>query len=143
MDRLVIEAKLESLRRCLVRIQDKCPANPTVLAEDADAQDIVALNLSRAIQLCVDVGAHVLAASNAPAPGTMGQTFDLLAQLGYITPALAGRMKKAVGFRNIAIHNYEAINWAIVHSIATQRLGDFAEYAEAISGLLDRRSTAL
>lgn len=138
MDRTVIEAKLESLRRCLARIQGKCPAAPDALAKDADAQDILALNLSRAIQLCVDVGAHVLADADTPAPGTMGQTFDLLAQLGYIAPDLAMRMKKAVGFRNIAIHNYEAIDWAIVHSIATQRLGDFADYAKAVVALLDR-----
>lgn len=138
MDRAVIEAKLESLRRCLMRIQGKCPAAPEVLAKDADAQDILALNLSRAVQLCVDVGAHVLAEADASTPGTMGQTFDLLAQLGYIAPDLAVRMKKAVGFRNIAIHNYETIDWAIVHSIATQRLEDFSDYAKAIVALLDR-----
>jgi hypothetical protein len=40
--------KLESLRRCVHRIETKCPADPAVLEADFDLQDIVSLNLSRA-----------------------------------------------------------------------------------------------
>lgn len=49
MDREVIEQKLESLRHCLRRIEAKCPAQAQTLATDPDLQDIVALNLSRAV----------------------------------------------------------------------------------------------
>ena len=122
MDREVIEQKLESLRRCLQRIQEKCPSSAETLATDFDMQDIVALNLTRAIQLCVDIGAHLIAGMDTPPPTTMGQTFDVLAELGAINTELASRMKKAVGFRNIAVHNYEVINWQIVHAIATRHL---------------------
>jgi len=45
MDRKVIEQKLESLCRCLKRIEAKCPANAEILAADFDLQDILALNL--------------------------------------------------------------------------------------------------
>lgn len=38
------------------------------------------LNLSRAVQLCVDIGAHIVSGLQVPPPDTMGQTFDLLAQ---------------------------------------------------------------
>jgi hypothetical protein len=54
MDREVIEHKLESLRRCLQRVEEKCPSDPDRLSRDPDLQDIVTLNLSRAVQLCVD-----------------------------------------------------------------------------------------
>lgn len=57
----------------------------------------------------------------------MGQTFDLLAQEGVLDKGLAVSLKKAVGFRNIAVHNYENINWAIVHSIVKHHLADFSE----------------
>jgi len=49
MDREVIEQKLESLRRCLQRVTDKCPSDPAMLARDPDLQDIVTFNLTRAI----------------------------------------------------------------------------------------------
>lgn len=97
MDRTLIEKKLESLRRCLLRIREKCPATPERLSQDADAQDIVALNLTRAVQLSVDIGAHLIADTDGLAPETMGQTFDSLASQGLITQALATRMKNRSG----------------------------------------------
>lgn len=129
MDRDVIEQKLESLRRCLGRIEAKCPADAALLAADPDLQDIVVLNLSRAVQVCVDIGAHLIANLDLPAPDTMGQTFQSLAQAGLLDEALASRLKKAVGFRNIAVHNYETIDWQIVHAIAKIHLADFTEFA--------------
>lgn len=136
MDREVIEQKLESLRRCLRRIGTKCPTDPGALVADIDLQDIVALNLSRAVQISVDIGAHLIAGMEVPPPDTMGQTFDVLAQQGVLSSALAGSLKKAVGFRNIAVHSYESINWNIVHSIVKYHLVDFSEFAKAIAGLL-------
>ena len=132
MDREVIDQKLESLRHCLQRIHEKCPPTAEILAKDFDSQDILTLNLSRAVQICVDVGAHIISNKNVPPPATMGQTFDVLAQLGVISPDLAARMKNAVGFRNIAVHNYETINWQIVHAIATRHSSDFKDFAQAI-----------
>lgn len=132
MDWPLIEQKMESLRRSLRRIEEKCPKDADALAKDYDAQDILALNLTRAIQLCVDIGAHLISGTEFPPPNTMGQTFDVLMEAGVISAELAGRMKKAVGFRNLAVHNYEAINWAIVHAIARYRLTDFEEFAKAV-----------
>jgi uncharacterized protein YutE (UPF0331/DUF86 family) len=121
MDREVIEQKLESLRRCLQRVAEKCPSDPNTLGQDPDLQDIVTVNLTRAVQVCVDLGAHLIADMDVPPPDTMGQTFDSLANVGAIPEDLAKQLKKAVGFRNIAVHHYEAIDWMIVHRIALLR----------------------
>ena len=133
MDREIIEQKLESLRRCLRRIETKCPADALTLMTDIDLQDIIALNLSRAVQICVDIGAHLIASMETPPPDTMGQTFDVLAQEGVLNNVLAVNLKKAVGFRNIAVHNYESINWIIVHSIIRYHLADFTEFAKMVA----------
>ena len=132
MDQDIVRQKLESLRRCVERVTQKCPADAATLAADPDLQDIVTLNLSRAIQLCVDVGAHLIASMQVPAPATMGQTFERLAQAGVLPAALAARLQRAVGFRNIVIHNYEAIDWQVVHALARAHLGDFAAFARAV-----------
>jgi len=133
MDKEVVAEKLESLRRCVRRIEAKVPADAETLAADLDLQDIVTLNLSRAVQICVDIGAHLIAGMDTPAPNTMGQTFDLLAEAGVLERPLANRLKKAVGFRNIAVHNYEKIDWEIVHRIATLHLNDFSDFAKAVA----------
>jgi uncharacterized protein YutE (UPF0331/DUF86 family) len=63
----------------------------------------------------------------------MGQTFEILAQQKVLSASVADQLKKSVGFRNIAVHNYEAINWQIVHSIVREHLQDFTEFAKAVA----------
>lgn len=48
---------------------------------------------------------------------------------------LAGRMKKVVGFRNLAVHNYDAIGWFIAHAVAASHLTDFEDFAKAVVAL--------
>ena len=132
----MIEQKLESLRRCLKRVEQKCPADSEILGQDPDLQDILTLNLTRLVQLCVDIGAHMIAGMDVKPPETMGKTFDLLAEGKVIPKELAIRLKKAVGFRNIAVHNYEAIDWIIVHTIASEHLDDFTEFVQLIADRL-------
>ncbi len=94
------------------------------------------MNLTRAVQLCVDIGAHLIAGMDVSPPDTMGQTFDILAQEGLLQKELATRLKKAVGFRNVAVHNYDAINWYMVHSIALDHLTDFTDFAASVAARL-------
>ncbi|HEX7339263.1 MAG TPA: DUF86 domain-containing protein [Rhodanobacteraceae bacterium] len=129
MAELIIQRKLDSLHRCLQRIQVTCPTTVDALERDVDRQDILVLNLSRAVQLCVDMAMHLLAQAGQPLPETMGTSFEALSQNGILSDDMAQRMRKAVGFRNIAVHDYSAINWAIVHAIATQHLDDFKTFA--------------
>lgn len=133
MDRVVVHQKLESLRRCLARIRSKEPISLDLLQEDYDLQDIVSLNLTRAVQMAVDIGAHMVSAQTQAAPATMGETFDQLGRMGVISEALALKLKKSVGFRNVAVHNYNAVNWAIVFNILQDHLQDFDAFAKAIA----------
>ena len=133
MDSDVIGAKLESLRRCVQRIKGKTPASADVLIRDSDLQDIICVNLERAVQICVDLASHIIAESDMPAAGSMAESFELLRRINIISGELAARMKKAVGFRNVAVHAYQEINWEIVYSIITTRLSDFVDFAKAIS----------
>ena len=137
MDKIIINKKLDSLYRCIKRIEEKCPANADILKTDIDLQDVIVLNLSRAVQLCVDIAAHTIAASNRAAPNTMGEAFVQLSQIGAIDSSLADRLKKSVGFRNLAVHNYHDLNWDIVFAVASKHLVDFKEFAERISDAVD------
>jgi len=129
----MIDEKLESLRRCVERIRTRCPDDLSALASDSDLQDIVALNLTRAVQICVDIASVVISDSPLPAPETMGAAFDALAELAVIDETLASQMKAAVGFRNIAVHSYRSIDWEIVHRLCHESLDDFRKFATEVS----------
>lgn len=132
MDQQLIGQKLEALRRCLLRVKEKCPQDVAVLRKDQDIQDIVVLNLTRAVQLCVDIAAHLVAESDKVMPTTMGETFEILKQLNIIDAHTAKSLRKAVGFRNVAVHNYDEINWDIVYAICKQHLPDFKAFAKQV-----------
>ena len=137
MDRRLIAEKLESLRSCVRRIEVKCPESSRVLQTDLDLQDILALNITRAVQLCVDIASHIVAESEQRVPDTMSGVFDVLAESGVIRAELAASMKNAVGFRNIAVHNYQAIDWTIVYGICKERFQDFRLFARSIAEYIE------
>lgn len=133
MDSQVLSEKLEALRRCIRRIEERRLDSAEALVRDVDAQDILSLNLTRAVQVCVDMALHVLSDRDQLPPDTMAGAFDGLVEAGYIGRDLGDRMRAAVGFRNIAVHSYQAIDWAIVHHITHQGLEDFRQFAAALA----------
>lgn len=132
MDQMIITEKLESLRRCVQRIEDKTPKDAGSLIRDIDLQDILVVNLTRAVQISVDIGSHIISSANQPMPQTMGDVFTKLQELDAISQETSERLRKAVGFRNIAVHSYEAINWEIVYAICRNSLRDFRQFAQEI-----------
>lgn len=136
MDKQLIEGKLESLRRCIKRVETKRPETYEKLKNNLDLQDILSVNLERAVQLCVDIGSHISSQTDSKPPTTMSDTFDILADEGFIKMSTAESMKKAVGFRNIAVHNYQDINWEIVFNICHHKLDDFKTFTKEIDKII-------
>ena len=138
MDRQTLLNKIASLKRCIQRIEDKSPENSRILENDYDLQDIVSLNLQRAVQVCVDIAAHLNAEMALKAPESMVESFENLTTAGIISTEICTRMKKSVGFRNIAVHEYSTISWDIVFSILTKNLDDFRLFAKEIIAYMNK-----
>ncbi len=135
MDKEVIDRKLESLRHCMARIRSKMPITEEALNSNYDLQDIISVNLERAVQTCVDIAAHVISETEVPPPSTMAEGFERLAELKVISPQLAERMQKAVALRNILVHNYTDIDWKIIVAVIIHDLQDFVQFTHAIDHL--------
>ena len=57
-------------------------------------------------------------------------TFTLLEQAGWITSTVAEQMRRMVGFRNVAVHDDQALQLPITLNILTQHLDDFLRFSE-------------
>lgn len=136
MDIDLIRAKQDSIARCVQRVQSKAALSYAELLDDYDAQDVVVLNLERVVQQAVDIATHILAQTDAPIPESMRDAFSILRKTGVIGQSTADRMGKAVGFRNTAVHAYQAIDWQIVKSIMTERLSDFSDFVREVDQYL-------
>jgi uncharacterized protein YutE (UPF0331/DUF86 family) len=133
MERDVIDVKMESIRRCVARIVSKQPFNLERLINDYDLQDVVSVNLERAVQNSVDIAALLLANTDTSSLAvTMADSFVALQRLGVIDASLRDRMKSAVGFRNILVHEYTSIDWGIVHDLSSHHLQDFKEFVRSV-----------
>jgi len=125
----VLQQKLDSMARCLERLKAKSPATVEILNADIDLQDIVMINLERLIQLSVDCAMILISEKQwFPVPQTMAESFEVLAQKNFIERSMADRLKKATGFRNLAVHEYDKINWIIVFKILENQLDDFRKF---------------
>ncbi|MEK7244185.1 MAG: DUF86 domain-containing protein, partial [Thermodesulfobacteriota bacterium] len=108
-DRDIVLAKIAAIERCLKRIRETTGGDPARL-EEIDRQDIFVLNLQRAIQAAIDLAGHIVAAGKLGLPETVRENFSLLRNTGVISTELCRKMEAMVGFRNIAIHNYQALD---------------------------------
>ena len=134
MENDLILQKLEKLRFYVERIEEKTPVSSDLLSQDLDSQDIIVLNLERAIQECVDIALHIISDDDSvPVPDTMAQAFLTLRQMKILSQITAEKLAKAVGFRNIAVHAYQQIDWKIVYQIITTQLDDFRTFAREIT----------
>lgn len=132
IDKKVIEEKLISLNRCLDRIKLHTPATVEALQSDFDTQDIICLNIQRAVQISVDIAAHILAEQLHEQTPTMAETFLALSRHGLLDSQLASRLAKAVGFGNIAVHEYNTLDMNILYSIITKEIGCFYEFSDTV-----------
>ncbi|MCK9927957.1 DUF86 domain-containing protein [Frankia sp. Mgl5] len=113
----------------------------SVLRREADAGDErradpiwlrgVKYTFVTAIEACVDVAQHICAARGWGPPADNGDAVRLLGDHGAMDPALARSLRKAVGFRNVLVHDYIDVNDEIV--IARLRaLDDLDEFVREI-----------
>ncbi|MGH8800824.1 MAG: type VII toxin-antitoxin system HepT family RNase toxin, partial [Casimicrobiaceae bacterium] len=108
-DRDVLIAKLAQLQDLIARIENKRPDRLDLLLVDRDTQDILSKNIERSVQICVDVATHV-ATANGFAPTTSGDAFQILSDHEMLDRNIANAMIRAVGFRNVAVHEYVKID---------------------------------
>lgn len=91
-------------------------------------QDIVVLNLQRAIQLSIDIAYHILSSEHLGLPQTLKEAFQILHKNSILSVDITKKMEKMVGFRNIAVHDYQAIDPEILKSVVKNHLIDFEKY---------------
>jgi len=123
-DDIVIN-KIETIKRCLSRINEEYISFENELENNYTKQDSIILNLERAAQASIDVSTHIIRIKHLGIPKTSRDVFTLLEQHEIISSKTSGQMKKMVGFRNIAVHDYQHISLDIVKSIIENNLPDF------------------
>ncbi len=129
MDDVVIN-KSATIERCLKRVREVFADDDRNIYTDQTRQDSTVLNVQRACETAIDLAMHLVRRGRLGIPQESRDGFELLAKDGTLPRELADRLKSMVGFRSVAVHDYQALNLDIVRSIVRERLGDLAAFAE-------------
>ena len=137
VDRDLVIAKAASVRAHLDRIAAKVGFDLQVFLGDVDRQDIVAFNLSLAVENCIDIAAHIISENGWGVPGSASEIFYLLRDKGILDPEMTERMIKAVGLRNLIVHEYGKLDLKLLFATVRNDLADLGSYLMQIFRKLD------
>lgn len=133
----VILNKIQTIDRCINRIKEVYDNNPDNLI-DYTKQDSIILNLQRAIEACIDIAMHICSEEKLGIPQNSRDAFEFLQDNNIIEIKLLFRLKAMVGFRNIAVHDYQSLNLSIIKKIVEEHLDDFIEFKNVILKYLSK-----
>jgi uncharacterized protein YutE (UPF0331/DUF86 family) len=132
VDRDLIIAKAASVRVHLDRIAARAGADLHVFMSDLDRQDVVSFNLHLAVENCIDIAAHIISENGWGVPGSASEMFYLLEDRGILDPESTERMIKAVGLRNLIVHEYGKIDLSLLFATVRNNLNDLTSYLSNI-----------
>lgn len=131
----VILNKIASIERCIKRITEVYDSNPLNL-DDYTKQDSIILNIQRACECSIDLAMHIVSEKKLGIPQNSRDAFEVLEANNIIDKTLSSKLKPMVGFRNIAVHDYQNVNMKVVQTIIEKHLIDFEEYIYAIKKMI-------
>lgn len=128
-DPSVLLERIAAVERHLDRVADQLPVDPADLLPLTSASDAVVLHLWQAVQITIDLGVSWCVRAGLGAPPTYGDAFRRLASAGRLDPALADRLVRAVGLRNLVVHAYADLDLVRVHEAAVTGPADLRAFA--------------
>ena len=128
----VLLNKAAAIERAVRRVREEYAGDDRNLLHDRTRQDAIILNLQRACESSIDAAMHLVRVRRLGVPQETREAFVLLEQAYVLEPQLANRMKKMVGFRNVAVHDYQTLNIEIVRRIVVNHLDDFLAFTQVL-----------
>ena len=117
---------------CVARAREEYNIDPVSFATNFSRQDAAILNIQRACEAALDVGQHLIRREQLGVRQSARDVFKLLAKSEWIESSLAQSLKRMIGFRNIAIHEYQSLQLEITVKIITDHLDEFLQFTTEI-----------
>ncbi len=128
----VIAAKAASIERAVQRATEEYTLAGASFATDRTRQDAAILNVQRACETTIDLAQHLVRVRALGLPSSARDLFTLLETANIIDPALADSLRKMVGFRNVAVHEYQRLDMAIVASVIKHELAQILRFTNVV-----------
>ncbi len=125
----VILNKVHSIQHCIQRAREEHRLSRD-FASDYTRQDAAILNITRACQQSIDLANYVVRIRKLGLPVDSGSSFEAAADAGMIPRELAKNLRNMIGFRNIAVHEYQEISIPILEAVITDTSDELLKFSE-------------
>ena len=127
-----VATRLDRLSQLLEQLETIRAGGRDAYESDFRTRLAAAHAIQLAVQVCIDIGAHLIAEQGLEAPSDYRGVFDSLLAAG-LEPELSERLGEAVGMRNILVHGYLEVDDGAVWD-ALDRLDDLRRFAAFAQG---------
>lgn len=104
---------------------------------DRGEQYRILFPLQQAVQVAIDLAAHLLADRPGHRPATLAGLFDALAEGHLVADDLARRLAAMARFRNLLVHQYADLDPGRVWTIVTEDLADVDRFLAVVAAHLE------
>ena len=122
----VLINKLGVVERCIQRIQEEYCGHE--LADNYTKQDSIILNIQRLCEAAIDIANRVVR-NHQLGLSKSARSFSILAQADYISKEMYDALQGMVGFRNVAVHEYQELDLRIIPSVIDNELDVVKQFA--------------
>ncbi len=140
VDKSLVMRKIAELERYHGQIGEFAGISLEEYQKEWKVQRIVERTLQMMIETSADIANHIVSDGKMRTPFSYVDTFLVLRENGVISVELFSVMEKMAKFRNIVVHQYEAVDAAIVILVLRKHLYDFIKFKDAILAFLNSRS---
>jgi uncharacterized protein YutE (UPF0331/DUF86 family) len=125
VDRARLRALLDQLGEETRQLHRLAGYEPEQLLGDPYRVAAVKYRFVVAIEICIDVGQHVIASEGLRAPADFADVFAVLGATGFISQDSVATLQAMARFRNLLVHGYLRVDDQRVIQILRTRLADF------------------
>ncbi len=140
LDTYRIERRIQEIHKRLRFINKEYkPLTKEELTSSKLLNDSAERNIQVAVQACLDIANHIVAALGLDRSfNDTSEVFFELSQEKIIPESLAEKLIKAVGYRNVIVHDYLEVDSNQTYLNIQNNMGDLAEFAKYIAEFLEK-----
>lgn len=90
-----------------------------------------------ACQAAIDLGEAIISFKNFRRPGTYAEIFYILGEEKAVSKPLEEKLVQMARFRNVVAHDYEDLDFGIIHQTIASDIDDLAEFANVAENYLN------
>lgn len=122
--------KLAFIETCLAEL--RALARPEAIERDVKERRFIEHTLQVAIQAVQDVASHIVSDQRLGEPESNQALLTLLAGAHWLSNDTASALRSAIGFRNVLVHGYAAVDPGIIRNVLERHLDDLHAFVEQV-----------